>query len=238
MWKIGRRSATDGGGSLPDVSAAPRRYRSALIGAAIRAVRAASKGAEPIHERPVAERAARVDQYWHFLEAELDRQKLGGLRAVQAHPGLRQATQDVHEWFARLCGIRPATVACVAWADRLNRETEAAYVQANPNEPSWKWRLQGPICVPALADDPQGGPSLDGVVTADGSSFRFSISGSSSGVAFEADSISRVSEVPDGYRLEVGEPCPYPALLLLAVSGNAALGTALSRAGVRSLGQR
>lgn len=236
MGIFGVRRASSSHGSLPDVSAAPRRYRAAFIGAAQRSLAALNQSrlqGHPVERQKLTQRAQMADKFWRFLESELSNRRLGSMRHVQADLRLRTAAQEAHDWFARQCGIRPSTVACVAWTAQLNREREAAYALEHPGEPSWKWRTNGPMYFTAVADPAAGGPCADGVLEALDASFRLTISGESSGTTFTADSVREVRAEADGYRLEVGPPSPYSSVLLLAVNGNAALDAALRRAGLR-----
>jgi hypothetical protein len=207
------------------------------VGAAQRSLAALNQSrlqGRPVEQQGLAERARMTETFWRFLESELSNRRLGSMRHVQADPRLGTAAREVHDWFARQCGIRPSMVSCMAWAAQFNKEAEAAYAREHPGEPSWKWRMGGPMHFAAVADPAAGGPTADGVLEALDSAFRLTISGESTGTAFTADSVRGVRPEADGYRLELVEPAPYSSVLLLAVNGNAALDAALRRAGLQN----
>lgn len=218
----------------PSVKSVPRRYRRALRGAAVRslsAINTAARQGRPVQQASLHERARAADKFWRFLESELPNQGLGSMQRIRADPRLRAGAQEVHDWFARQCGIRPSTVVCIAWADQFNKEAEAAYAREHPGEPVSKRWTDGPTHFAAVADDASGGPCVDGVLKVMGDSFKLTVSGASSAVVFTAEAVREVREEADGCRLEIGAVCPYSSVLMLA--SGPALSAALRRAGLR-----
>jgi hypothetical protein len=234
MGIFGRRASASGQQSLPDVSAAPRQYRSAFTGAAQRMLAVLEQSqlqGRPVDQQPLAHRARVADQFWHFLEHELRERKLGSVGDLRVDPQMNSAAQAVHDWAARGCGIRPGTVACFAWAEVLNQAAQKQHAAANPTEPSWKRRLSAPAHFAAVAESTAGCQPLDGVAQIEGDSLRFLLPGGDREEAFTSRDVRTVHAESDGYRLQVGPPLPYASIVLLAADGGAALEGALRRAG-------
>lgn len=231
----GKLAFAGGNDALPDVSAVQRQYRPALTGAAqalLGVLEQSRLQGRPVDQQPLASRARTADQFWHFLERELNQRRLGSVGSFRVDPQLNAAAQTVHDWAARRCGIRPEAVACFAWADVLNQAAQKQYAADNPGEPSWKGRLSAPAHFAAVAENATGQP-VDGVAQVEEGRLRFLLPGEDRETEFGAGDVRGAHAEPDGYRLEVGAPFPYASLLLLAAAdGGAALEGALQRAGV------
>lgn len=173
-----------------------------------------------------------ADKFWRFLESELANRRLGSMSRMQADPRLRTAAQQVSDWFACQCGIRPSLVVCVAWAKELDRQAEREFVRANPGEPEWKQRLTGPVHFPAIAEGGAGRAPLDGVLQVGADGMRFTASGESTSVTFEKSAVSSAADDAEGIRLAFGELLPYNSIIALASTHRAALDAALERAGI------